>query len=242
MSTKTWDLGVNSLRPSDAYMHICVSKLTNVGSNSGLSPGRHRAIIWTNAGILFIGPLGRNKLKWNLNWTSHIFVQENAFEIAVREISAIFSWLQCVDKSSPMAHVCDSNYAILDSGDGLSPNRRQSVICTNAGTLLIGSSEITEIAVEFLFYSRERVITCRFENTGHSAWLHCVNMCDHSGFVMVYIHPSSLENSDEWFGRSLYWNHPFPWRSSPAKGWCHFWEEAPRPPAHSPHKSWLGWN
>ena len=30
---------------------ICVSKLTIIGSDNGLSPGRRQAIIWTNAGI-----------------------------------------------------------------------------------------------------------------------------------------------------------------------------------------------
>ena len=40
--------------------HICVSKLTITGSANGLSPGRRQAIIWNNAGILLIGPLGRN--------------------------------------------------------------------------------------------------------------------------------------------------------------------------------------
>ena len=48
----------NSLRPSDAY--ICVSKLTIIGSDNGLSPDRRQAIIWTNAGILLTGPLGTN--------------------------------------------------------------------------------------------------------------------------------------------------------------------------------------
>ena len=38
--------------------HICVSKLTIIGSDNGLSPGRRQAIIWTNAGILLIRPLG----------------------------------------------------------------------------------------------------------------------------------------------------------------------------------------
>ena len=41
-------------------MHICVSKLTIIGSDNGLSPDRHQAIIWTNAGILIFGPLGTN--------------------------------------------------------------------------------------------------------------------------------------------------------------------------------------
>ena len=40
--------------------HICVSKLTIIGSDNGLPPDRRRAIIWTNAGILLIGPLGTN--------------------------------------------------------------------------------------------------------------------------------------------------------------------------------------
>ena len=40
--------------------HICVSKLTIIGSANGLSPGRRQAIIWTNAGILSIGTLETN--------------------------------------------------------------------------------------------------------------------------------------------------------------------------------------
>ena len=41
-------------------MHICVSKLTIIGSDNGLLPGRRQAIIWTYAAILLIGPLGTN--------------------------------------------------------------------------------------------------------------------------------------------------------------------------------------
>ena len=48
----------NSLRPSDAY--ICVGNLTVIGFDNGLSPGRCQAIIWTNTGIVLIGPLGTN--------------------------------------------------------------------------------------------------------------------------------------------------------------------------------------
>ena len=38
--------------------HICVDKVTIIGSDNGLSPERRQAIVWTNAGILLIGPLG----------------------------------------------------------------------------------------------------------------------------------------------------------------------------------------
>ena len=44
--------GINSL--------ICVSKLSIIGSDNGMSPGRRQAIIRTNAGILFVGTLGTN--------------------------------------------------------------------------------------------------------------------------------------------------------------------------------------
>ena len=40
--------------------HICVSKLTIIDSDNGLSHDRRQAIIWTNAGILLIAPMGTN--------------------------------------------------------------------------------------------------------------------------------------------------------------------------------------
>ena len=40
--------------------HICVDKLTIIGSDNGLSPAPRQAIIWTNAGILLIRPLKTN--------------------------------------------------------------------------------------------------------------------------------------------------------------------------------------
>ena len=40
--------------------HICISNLTIIGSDNGLSPGRRQAIIWTNDEILLIGALETN--------------------------------------------------------------------------------------------------------------------------------------------------------------------------------------
>ena len=41
-------------------MHIWISKLTITGPDNDLGPTRQQVIIWTNDGILFIGPLGTN--------------------------------------------------------------------------------------------------------------------------------------------------------------------------------------
>ena len=54
------DNGVIYLTHWGRVTHICVGKLTIIGSDNGLSPERRQAIICTNADILLIGPLGTN--------------------------------------------------------------------------------------------------------------------------------------------------------------------------------------
>ena len=51
--------------------HICVSNQPIISPDNGLSPGRRQAIIWTNAGILSIGP-------WRTNF-SEILIGIQAF-------------------------------------------------------------------------------------------------------------------------------------------------------------------
>ena len=53
-------LGLYCLTHWGRVTHIYVTKLTIIGSDNGLSPGRRQAIIWTNAGILFFRTLGIN--------------------------------------------------------------------------------------------------------------------------------------------------------------------------------------
>ena len=71
---------------------ICVSKLTIIGSNNGLSPSRRQAIIWTNAGVLLIGPLSTNFSDILIG----IHIQENTLENVVCEMASILSQPQCV--------------------------------------------------------------------------------------------------------------------------------------------------
>ena len=75
--------------------HICLSKLNIIGSDNGLLPGQRQAIIWTNAGILLIGPLGTNFSKIDRN--SNISIEENSFENVVCGKAAILSPPQCVN-------------------------------------------------------------------------------------------------------------------------------------------------
>ena len=53
-----FSLGLNILIHWSRVTHMCVSKLTTIGSYNGLSPDQHQALTQTNAGKLIIGTLG----------------------------------------------------------------------------------------------------------------------------------------------------------------------------------------
>ena len=76
--------------------HICVGNLNVIGPDNGLSPGRRQAIIWTNAGILWIGPLGTNVSEILIEILIFV-IQENACESVVCEMASILSRPQCVN-------------------------------------------------------------------------------------------------------------------------------------------------
>ena len=70
--------------------HICARKLTTIDSDNGVSPDRHQAIIWTNAGMLLIGPLEKN--------FSEISMEiQDVFGNVVRKLAAILSQPQFVN-------------------------------------------------------------------------------------------------------------------------------------------------
>ena len=77
-------MAVVSLTHWGRVTHIFVSKLTIIGLDNGLSPGRRQAIIWTNAGILLVWTLGTN-FSEILGKIHSFSFEENAFENVVFE-------------------------------------------------------------------------------------------------------------------------------------------------------------
>ena len=75
--------------------HICISKLTIIDSDNGLSPGRRQAIIWTNAGMWLIEPIETNFSEILIK-KSYIFIHENPFETVVWKMASILSRPQWV--------------------------------------------------------------------------------------------------------------------------------------------------
>ena len=80
--------------------HICIGKLTIIGPDNCLSPGRRQAIIWTNAGILLIEHLGTN--------FSEVLIKINTFsfkkmylKMLSGKLVAILSRPQCANNVHP---------------------------------------------------------------------------------------------------------------------------------------------
>ena len=109
--------------------HICVAYLTIIASVNGLSPCRRQAMIWTNAEILLIRPLGTNVSEMLTHW-------------------------------GRVTHICVSELTIIGSDNGLSSDRRQAIIWTNAGILIIGplGTNFSEILIEILTLSLKKML------------------------------------------------------------------------------------
>ena len=86
--------------------HICVGELIIIGSDNGFSLalangfalGRRQAIIWTNAGIWSMGPLGTNFGEILIEIHTFSFTNLNALENVVCEMASILSRPQCVNE------------------------------------------------------------------------------------------------------------------------------------------------
>ena len=71
--------------------HICVSKLTIIGSDTGLSPAWLTPSHYLNQCWNSVNSDLRNKLQWNLKRNSYIFTQAKAFENVFFELTVILS-------------------------------------------------------------------------------------------------------------------------------------------------------
>ena len=67
--------------------HTFVSNVTIIDSDNGLSPGRRQAIIWTNAGILLIGPLGTH--------FNEILIEIHTFLLKKMHLKMSAKWQPC---------------------------------------------------------------------------------------------------------------------------------------------------
>ena len=119
-----------------------------------------------------------------------------------------------------MTHICVGKTTIIGSDNGLSPDRRQAIIWTNAGILMIGNKlqsnlnrnsniVIQENAFENVVW-KMAVILSRPQCVKVNQWIlrqlnqSCAPTVKavHAIFMFV-IHPTKYSRTSQWFGKSL---------------------------------------
>ena len=103
------------LTHSGRVMHIFISELTTIGACHGFLPGHCQDIIWTNAWILLIGPLGTN--------FSEILIEIHIFSFKKAHLKISFVKLQpfCIGLNAliKLAVLCYSNHIVVQHGHSL---------------------------------------------------------------------------------------------------------------------------
>ena len=138
--------------------HICVGKLTIIGSDNGLSPGRRQPIIWTNAGILLIEPLGTNSSEIVIGIQILSF-KKMRLKMSSAEWGPFCLGLNVLTHWGRLTHICVSKVTIIVSDNGVSPGRHQAIIWNNAGILLLESlgTNFSGIVIEIHTFSFKKI-------------------------------------------------------------------------------------
>ena len=119
-------------------MRICVGNLTIIGSDNGLSPGRRQAIIWTNARIFLIRPLGTN--------LSEILIRNQIFSFIKMHLKMLSAkWHPFFLGLNVLTHgclsepcTCVSKLGRTGTDNGLFPVWHQAIIWIHGGLLSLG--------------------------------------------------------------------------------------------------------
>ena len=102
----------------------------------------------------------RSKLwQWNSNQNARSFFQQNLLKTSA-ECRPFCSGLSVLTHWGRVTNICTSKLAIIGSDNDLSPGRRQAIIWTNAGILLIGTlgTNLSEILIEIHRFSFKKML------------------------------------------------------------------------------------
>ena len=164
-------------------VHICTAKLTIIGSDNGLSPGQHQAIIWTNAAIMMLIESLRIKFSEILIKIQTFPLRKITFQNVVYEMLSISSQPQCVNQVSA-SHLCKD--VSLTLGQSYVPMRKLMgwvlghLKCWSSSTMWMGclmfSSTTEDIWINQIFMNWDYVlhaehVWCVITNCGQHQWV-----------------------------------------------------------------------
>ena len=114
----------------------------------------------------------------HFDW-KHFFLQTVISAVLIKKLNVLTHW-------GRVTHICVGKQTIIGSDNGLSPGRRQAIIWTNAGILLIGplGTNFSEISNKLHFHSQKCVWKCRLRNVFHFV---TSSMCQHTNYICIVV-------------------------------------------------------
>ena len=156
--------------------HICVGKLTIIGSDNGLSPGWRQAIVWTNNGILLIGALGTNfseiliEIQTFSFWKNNLKVSSGkwrpfclSLNDLTLEMRVLYTYIQVERGNTYLSQILRSSYPIAKKMAWgtiiIQKLLWMSILHGYVFTLVLGTKhlETPEVYVRELFYEFQNV-------------------------------------------------------------------------------------
>ena len=130
-----------------SYSHGSNYQYSSTVSDKGLVPARQRAIFyWCMYASLSLSKLMAMNISWVyiLIYLKHIIWRSASHKLT--------HW-------GRVTHICVDNLTIIVSDNGLSPGRRQAIIWTNVGILLIETlgTNFSEILIEIITFSVKKM-------------------------------------------------------------------------------------
>ena len=183
---------IQSLTHWGRVTHICISKLTIIGSDNGLSPERRHAIIWTNAGLLLIGPIGTN--------FSEILIEIPAFSFKEMHLNCVMAVIlsrpQCVKQwgwevGDPLASLlCTASFLWV-----------MTLLCDAGGKMWAGG-------VYFFLHVEERQDIDISLGTNHQCEIFCLicDKCVYQEFVYMWscVLGQNVLLTQKYYGKNMY--------------------------------------
>ena len=147
---------------------MATQMLANIGSGNNLLPCRHQAIARTNTNSLSTGLLGTHFIEIQIKIQNYSLKKMHLKISSANKIPAILPGVRVftlfVQTSvkihwGGVAQICVSKLTIIGSDNGVSPDRRQAIIWTISGILLIGplGTNLSEILIEIHTFSFEKM-------------------------------------------------------------------------------------
>ena len=132
------------------WEHFYKNKNWHIESLGCIYPPENLAIVGLFSDLL---PVGCQATTWtNVNTTSRSVVFVSMLKRFHSRIFFLTHW-------GRVTHICIGSLTIIASDNGLSPGRRQAIIWTSAGILLIGpiGTNFSEILIEIITFSFKKM-------------------------------------------------------------------------------------